>query len=476
MKNLLAAGCGLAIISVFSLPIYASPSMQSNVQHVINSTHHIPVDSLRLGIIVQSMSNNHFLYERNAQSLYTPASTQKLLTATAALSFLKPDYHYETNILSYGTIENGVLHGNLVFKFSGDPLLTVSDLKQMIAELKAKGLRRVEGHVYIDRNDYANVPYPPGWFWDDLSYGYAAPMSAIIINHNKYALSYIPAKHNNQRPFLKNNLPPGVVDYTNQMITTSRYYPNCPATVYSDDQNRYTFHGCLNRHWGVQSRSLAMRDMTRYAEKELAALLRNADIVYSGSIGLHNPESNMHILVNHESVSLTDIVHEMLKKSDNLTANSLFKKLGETYFHTHGNWDNSALALKKILAPSGVEFQKILITDGAGGSRYNLISPYQMSKLLLYIYHNPTVKGPLMAALPIAGRDGTLRYRMPEFGKTARVRAKTGSMTSVTALAGFAQTRHYGTVSFVIMLNGFIGKRPPYIALEDRIAKAITNS
>src|SRR3990167_6981240 len=139
-----------------------------------------------IGMIVRDAKTNQVIYSRQSQHLFSPASTQKLFTAVAALSYLGADFRYPTTLLTHGTIKDHTLLGDLTIQFSGDPEFTVEDLNSLIAQLKKQGIQHIAGHVYIDHSAYGGVPYPPGWMWDDLSYSYAAPLDAIIIDQNKF--------------------------------------------------------------------------------------------------------------------------------------------------------------------------------------------------------------------------------------------------------------------------------------------------
>ena len=153
------------------------------------------------------------------------------------------------------------------------------------------------------------------------------------------------------------------------------------------------------------------------------------------------------------------------------------KKLGETYFRSRGTWQNSVNALNAILTkPTGIDFNHNLINDGAGLSRYNLISPKQLAKALYFAYHHNTIKKPFFNALPIGGKDGTLAYRMKDLRSGARVHLKTGNMTGVSALAGYINTKHLGVISFVMMINGFVKPKKPFLELEDDLSRYLVSA
>lgn len=428
-----------------------------------------------IGIVITQVSTGKVLFAQRANYLFSPASSLKLFPAVASLHFLGPDFHFDTSLLTNGTINNHVLEGDLVVKFTGDPELTTADVNDLINKLSQAGVQSIRGHVYIDNSAYSAVPYPPGWLWDDLSYGYAAPLNAIIIDRNKFALHLEPSRQEGGHPILTPDIPPGVAHFINEAQTVTHGRKDCPLTIYSDIQSNYLVSGCLGRAWAKQHRVLAVRDPFAYARALIAAGLHNHQINYTGNITAHTASNNMTVLAQHSSPSLSILLREMLKNSDNLTTDSLLKKIGEVYSKEPGSWQNGLHALKKILGPSGIDFKQCVVNDGAGLSRYNLITPLQFVQLLNFAYQNEVVRNALWPAMPIAGQDGTLTYRMQPIASGGRVHAKTGTMTGVSTLAGYVNTKRQGTLSFVVMVNGFVGKARPFKHLQDQICEFLIN-
>ncbi len=478
LKWMLVVALSVSCFSVMAKSVdYSQYTIRAGINTLLNQFNKAHGGNLSIGLMVQSMKNHQTLYARRSTFLFTPASVQKLFTAAAALSYLKPSYRFTTQVLTTGSVVGGVLKGNVYIKFTGDPELKAKDVSQLLSKLKNQGIRTIDGRVYIDNTDYNHVPYPPGWIWDDLSYSFAAPLDTIIINRNKFTLHFYPAKTLGAHPILKADLPMGVAHFANHMITTSTYRKKCPLVIYSDDLNNYTLGGCLTQRYKKQRRTLAIRDVLKFTKALVKQQLQKNGIAYGRRVAVKKAPREASVIAVHYSPVLKKILKEMLKDSDNLTTNSLFKKLGETYFRSAGTWQNSLRALEKILAPlTGVNFKQNLMADGAGLSRYNLVSPKQLSQLLYYIFHSSIVSGPLIHSLPIAGKDGTLAWRLLEFGRGARIRAKTGSMTGVTSLAGFVRSKHNGNVSFVIMINGFVKPRKPYIKLENDICALLVSA
>lgn len=431
--------------------------------------------NVQFGIIVQSMQTGKQLYSYKSDYLFQPASVQKLFVAVAALDLLKPDFRFTTRLLTNGTVANGVLQGDLAIQFSGDPTLTRTDLVNLLAQLKTQGIRQITGHVYIDNSAYDSVPYPAGWFWDDLSYSFAAPVNAVILNKNEFSLIVSPASLNSPAT-ITTTLPNGVVNLENQTITTNQYQSNCPVNIYSDFENDYKITGCISRTAGKQYRVLALREPVMLAKTMTQDYLEDNQISFQGPPIIHLVNFS-NVLAQHESNPLYVIVKSMLKHSDNLINSALLKKIGQVYFHSQGSWRNSIYAMENSLAKSaGINFSRISLADGAGLSRYNLISPSQLGKLLYYAYHQDQIIPYLLNALPIAGVDGTLRWRMPNLAKGQRVHAKTGTMKGITGLAGYINTNNNGTLGFVIMMNGFVGHYTPYRGFQDKLCQYLVTA
>lgn len=453
----------------------ATANTQEYMNNLVAKCRNPRAGKVNIGVMVKSLKTGQILYEYQPDRLFAPASIQKLFTATAGLSYLKPQFRFSTKVFVLGRIQNGELQGNVYLKFAGDPTLNSSDLKGMIEKLKSYGIRKVTGRVYLDNSDFNWVPYPAGWLWEDLSYNYAAPMNAIILNENRFGLGIFPERPG-RRPILKPYLPTGVANFDNKLLTTSHFIRNCPVTISSTQQNYYRLSGCMDRRNGGQGRSLAIRDIVRYAEVLTKQYLTENKIDYNGTVSLSRTPANAQLIYEHNSAPLQEVIIHMLKRSDNLYTNAILRKIGEEYNRAPSSWTNSLAALKQILVPTGINFQHVHINDGAGLSQYNLFSPRNFVTLLEYIYRNNQIRDPLIHALPIAGRDGTLRYRMPQFGKTGNVRAKTGSMKGISSLAGYIYTDHGDVLAFAIMVNNFTGSKAPYSYIENKMCEYLVKA
>lgn len=432
-----------------------------------------------IGIKIQDLKTGKVLYERNASQAFTPASNLKLLTAVAALIYLGPDYYYQTLFLTDAkqsetkNPQTKELKGNLYIKFTGDPDLTSSDLNAMFSQLSQQGIRHIYGNIYLDSTRYDAKNYGPGWMWDDLNYCYAAPVSAMLINHNCIDYSLTPATRVGSTAKLQrtdmSEFDANFIRVRNYVITQNTKV-ECTTDVTDSDSTHSTFdlRGCIPQGDKVVDVAIAIKDNNRYAKLLLATLLQKNHILLTGNIEPGQADESMRVLVVHQSKPLRLLVNELLKISDNLIANTILKTLGAAYYKQPGTWQNGVSAEKAILTQyAHLNFAKLVVVDGDGESRYNLITPDAMSQLLYYIYHNFTISPELVSALPIAGTDGTLDNRMVK--QNIRLRAKTGTMTGVSSLSGYLETANHRLVSFTILTDNHIGSDDAIKKMQDKI-------
>lgn len=423
-----------------------------------------------LGVIVEKISNHNILFSHNAKEFFPPASLQKLLTAAAAILYLKPNFTFKTALLTRGTINKHTLNGNLVIKFSGDPSLTADNLKGLLQSLQALHIKRITGHVIIDTSCFDKSYYPDGITWQDLSYSYGAPTAAVILDDNQFSLTIKPTKTGHFAQ-LKLQQPIPAIRLQSDVITLAKTGDKDSLKVISNGLGHYILHGHIHQ---AETVDLALRNPISQVKILIKDTLNHLNIIYPHHIQQGRSKQKERVLSRYQSPPLDKLIVHMLKTSDNLYANALLKTLGHRYFREPGSWANGIKALEFILKPyTQINFADTNINDGSGLSRYNLIQPQQLLQLLIAINKNPLLQRYILPALPIAGVDGTLATRMTSLGKQQRLRAKTGTMTGVANLAGFIHSRHYGLLAFVLMNDGFIVKAKKIEEFENTLCTYI---
>jgi D-alanyl-D-alanine carboxypeptidase/D-alanyl-D-alanine-endopeptidase (penicillin-binding protein 4) len=158
-------------------------------------------------------------------------------------------------------------------------------------------------------------------------------------------------------------------------------------------------------------------------------------------------------LVIHRSPPLSVLAATMMKNSQNLYAETLLKTLG--LVEGTGSTDAGRRVIWSVLEPWGVMSSDLQIADGSGLSRYNLATAEALVTVLARVHQNDRLREPFEAALPVAGRDGTLERRLIGTAADNNVRAKTGSLSNARTLTGYVWTADREPLAFSIIANNF---------------------
>ncbi|MCD8500190.1 MAG: D-alanyl-D-alanine carboxypeptidase, partial [Gammaproteobacteria bacterium] len=119
------------------------------------------------GYLLQDLSTNHILAEKESDHYFAPASSLKIFTAVSALKILGKDFQFKTDIFfNAKAINHGVLKGDVNLVFSGDPLLKIADVQSLLMTLKNHGVHQIDGRILLIANAFDDKPYGSGWPWD----------------------------------------------------------------------------------------------------------------------------------------------------------------------------------------------------------------------------------------------------------------------------------------------------------------------
>ena len=179
-------------------------------------------------------------------------------------------------------------------------------------------------------------------------------------------------------------------------------------------------------------------------------------------------------VATHLSPPLADILKLMNKPSDNYIAELLFKTIGAEVIGEPGTWKKGRAAITAFLGEIMDTPPMHRCIDGSGVSRYNLLNVELLTKLLVYIYHNFALRPEYLASLPIAGVDGTLKNRMQGMYAEKVLRAKTGTLSGVSSLAGYTVTADGEVFAFGILISHYIGSSAQARGIQDKIGNYLT--
>ncbi len=429
-----------------------------------------------LGIKVVTLKSGETIYSHNARSRFNPASNNKLYTSLAALKLLTPQFRFETALWadSLEWLKGQLSH--LTLKGSGDPDFSLPDLRELVRRtaLEIKGVDT----LFVDPFIFDTIPQGNGWMWDEGDGWYAASVSGLNLNDNCVEISLRPGAAGSH-PLL--NLYPhtGYVTINNEAFTltdTTGYPRLTVARRWETHSNIIDIKGALLTTSPEVTRIRNIEDPARYAGIVFKELLEQAGVKVGGPV-LKGPVPPTDVKVlEHLSPFLTESNLNLMKTSDNLTAEVFVKMIGHIATSQTGSWPAGLTVVKTFLADSvGIDTTSLFLADGSGVSRYNYSSPDHLVQLLTYAYRDYSINAEFLAALPTGGWDGTLRKRLRNQDVNRRIRAKTGTLSGVSCLSGYIFSKYQGPLAFSILMNGYVGEAKPYQQLQDQICTVLVN-
>jgi len=242
--------CVLLLGFTFSIANATNKTFTSNQKKAIASKIKFYINkanpSINVGIEVRNPKDGAIIFQRNSKRIYTPASTLKVLTGITALDFLGAKYRFTTKLLNNGKIKSPNLEGSVTIQFSGDPTLTIKNINALFASLHKKGVTTITGNLYVDNTAFGDINSGPGWMWDELRFCYAAPINAVIVNHNCMPFQIYPNKKIGSPARVSMGSSYHFFDIDNKVKTVkSSQQSSCPLEMKIDDRNKITMSGCL---------------------------------------------------------------------------------------------------------------------------------------------------------------------------------------------------------------------------------------
>jgi serine-type D-Ala-D-Ala carboxypeptidase/endopeptidase (penicillin-binding protein 4) len=461
------AGCGPSALELMKPPHFASSLSRSPYPKLKNALDALVPDSLfppsNVGINVVSLRTKETLYALNPTALFNPASNQKLFTGSTALAMLGPSFTLST-IVSIDTASS-----TLCVRGQGDPLMTTHDidsLARLVAPLIPTG---VGWHLVGDVSYFDDLYWGDGWTWDGEPADYAMFISPLIVNSNAVHVEVSPGIAPGDSTFVIVTPPSAMFPVENRGRTTAdtALAPLRISRKWRERSNVLTVDGEIKLGARFQSEDLSVWQPERYFVSLFADKLRSLGVVIADTTIERTPRNGtvMYRYGHNLDTALTFIE----KVSDNLGAESLLRILAAEKVGTPGSAEIGVHVVNYFLSRAGIDTSDIAIADGSGLSRYDLTSTESITRLLT-VMHADTASFPtLFHALPIAGVDGTIGRRMRGSRAEANLRAKTGSLSAVTALSGFVTTADGEPLAFSILMQSFPGSSRDYRLVQDRI-------
>jgi serine-type D-Ala-D-Ala carboxypeptidase/endopeptidase (penicillin-binding protein 4) len=460
------------------------------------------------------------IYKLNDSQYFNPASNAKLLTTAAAYALLPSGLTFTTLVSSDAPVGTaGDVRGDITIFGVGDPNISartmpfgmktertgppLAALEDMADQIVLHGVHLVSGDIVGDDTWFAYERYGAGWSWDDLQWGYGAPVSALSVNDNEVYLSAIPAAQVGENAVV--SWVPSTPYYAveNSLATSPAGDSGKPGVDRSPGSMTVRIYGRTPVGQQGLHTAMAIEDPAEYAARSLRAMLLARGVQVSGKARAQHRQSadtsdflsaqqapvTLHpitietvqsagagpnVLASHVSPPLGDDLVVTNKVSQNLHAEITLRTLGK-FESSDGSLLEGTRVVRQFLLSAGVAPTDFVLFDGCGLSVQDLVTPRTFTTLLTYAARQ-SWGAAYRASLPVGGVDGSLSSRFKQPLLNGKVFAKTGTLGEARALSGYLVAASGQTVAFSIMCTDHSPSLPADRTAMDNIVAAIAES
>ncbi len=407
------------------------------------------------------------VFATNENRLFIPASNTKLYTGALALDRFGAGQVIRTPIHAASRPDaEGVLRGDLWVLGQGDPAFGanptngsyIDPLGPLAERLFGLGIRAVQGDLVLCDAALRTAPFGRGWDPEDFLEWYGAPVSAFVVNDNTFRVVANPAASAGLPAMFRvePDLPSLQVDWR---VSTSTNRNHAVAYNRPPGASGMRFTGRIPLASKPWTPELAVADPVRHFGEALREALVRRGIEFPGNIRVAHSTNGLPAveLMSWTSEPLEARLRRCMKPSQNLHAQLLLALVGADVARLSGDTTNDVAILglqpmRTLLARAGIPEAAVRLEEGSGLSRSNAVTPSATVQLLRFFKDHPQREA-WMASLPVGGVDGTLRNRFRKGPAAGNVRAKTGGLRGVAALAGHVTTAAGEEVVFAIYAN-----------------------
>ncbi len=409
-----------------------------------------------VSISVKDTDTGKIVYKLNDKQPTMPASTLKLITLGASLDTLGDNYEFSTKL--YKTTNN-----DLYLKLGADPFLTSAGLNSLMEKAVKEKKIISPKIIYIDDYIFDKTEWGEGWQWDD-------DLNPLMPKYSSY---------NIDKNLLSIIISPTTLGSPAQIYTT-KFYPitfmNLVTTGKENDielnRNNSIAPNILNVAGTINKQiteEIPINNPKRYFILRLEDAIKSAKMDYYGSFPQKKTPSSNIYLVAEVKHPISQAVKAILMDSNNFVAETVFKLAGAKFVNNTGSLQHSQEMINAYFKKIDIDAKDIKIVDGSGVSKNNIITTDFMTDYLVKQSKNEVLKN----SMPTAG-EGTLKNRMLYFKDN--LKAKTGTLSDVSGIAGYITSRSGKTYAFDIMINDPKTKSNDKKSLEEYIIRDIYTS
>ena len=416
-----------------------------------------------MSVYVQNMQTGEVIDSYRADHVVPPASVMKLLTTGAALEILGPGYRFPAVLEYTGTIENGVLHGNLYIHGSCDPSLgwkgRTGFLDQWLKAVQKAGITTIDGGIIADMTMLDGEAQNPNWLCEDAGNYYAPGIFGLNYYGNTMNIVLQSGEPGSIAKVVKTEPYVEDVYFINRIRCDKITYDGAFVSGLPYSRERY-LTGAVPSNLGTFGVKGDLPNPGLLLARHFTNRLREAGIRIKRDatyVADYNPLLPLRTEIYiHYSEPLSEIIKETNVNSNNLFAESLFRYIG-TRYTLPGTIHNSQDLLRDFWRRRGVSVQNAIIKDGCGLAPQDAVSAKAFVQLLSFMARSNN-KEAWIASLPVSGQTGTLKSLCPKTELEGRIHAKSGTIAGTKNFAGYIDMPNGETWVFAILINSAPGK------------------
>lgn len=396
------------------------------------------------------------LLDVNGNKMMVPASISKIATASAVLASFPPGTKFKTQLLTSGDLKNGTLKGTLYLKGGGDPSFVSENMWYLVNAFTRTRIKKIEGDIVVDDSLFDSVRYDMSRQKERVDRAYDAPVGAMSFNWNSVNIF---VRANGAGNGAEVTIDPEN-DYI-RLINKAKTVGGSANNLLADRDEDKKFPGDVIHVGGSIGQGLkevvVFKNVTQpdlWAGYNLKSFLAQRGIQLTGTIRNGVTPEKAELVAESESKPIEQMVADMNKFSNNYVAEMLTKNLGAVKKTKGATLADGVLVINEHMQSLGVPAEQYNLESPSGLSRQNKLSSFAMWKVLQHLRNDFRVQPEFLTSLPIAGVDGTLKKRMKNSPAERWVRAKTGFLTGVVSLAGYAGLEDGRVVTFSFVYNG----------------------
>lgn len=414
----------------------------------------IPEKEMSLYVTEGAGADLAVILDLNSTSRMIPASISKLATASAVLDAFPPGTKFKTQLFAASAAGNGKLKGNLYLKGGGDPSFVSENMWFLVNHFLRTGIKTIDGDIIVDDSLFDAIRFDGSRENARVDRAYDAPVGAMSFNWNSVNI-YVRPGIVGQAGKVFLDPENGYTRLVNKTATVAGGGQKISVSRKVDKDGRETF--TVSGSVGVSHKEVVIfkniQNPDLWSGENLKSFLAQRDVIVTGTVRRGSIPPGAILLAESESKPIEQMVADMNKFSNNYVAEMLTKNLSRAEGGI-GTLKKGVDLINRHLLGLGLEASEYDFQNPSGLTRDNRFSAKSMWKVLHHLRDDFRVQPEFLSSLPIAGIDGTLKRRMAGTAAERWVRAKTGLLTGVTTLAGYAAKDDGRVFTFVFIHNG----------------------